>query len=501
MFIRERMKQLFPHALVLVLLFLSLSLAKEGEKNESPNMDSDEMSPDYEKLATKLKKSKSKFAIGKLDATVSMTTGQKYRVTGYPTLKFFFKGLPIDYEGARENNKILKFMEKKSGDSTKTFKDETELNKMVERNSLAIIGFFKDLNSKEANIFIETARLTSYVEFLITSDKSLMKKFGFEKYGIMAQNDFPENTGKDISVKRSTYKGKFNRNDIIEWSKSKSVPLIVEFNDQTSQKIMTDEKINQHVIVFAKFTGKDALSKEDRDKLMIEFARAAEKYRNKFIFVYVDLGDVQNGPMFHYFGGDIEKTPFFIIFNLADVSKFHPHEDANTLTTKNLVKFIDLYLNKKAKQFFLSGELPDDWDSKPLKYIVQKNFMEITHDKKKDAMILYISNECEQCGDKMTMMKELAQEFKDSDDKVLAYINGGINEFKDESLTTDLFPTIRIFKKKTNEMVEFLGQFSVDNLRKFLIEYDVQKPEYVETDDEEELEEDNNEESSIHTEL
>eukprot|EP00096_Caligus_rogercresseyi_P011875 TRINITY_DN4824_c0_g1_i3.p2 TRINITY_DN4824_c0_g1~~TRINITY_DN4824_c0_g1_i3.p2 ORF type:complete len:345 (+),score=100.71 TRINITY_DN4824_c0_g1_i3:650-1684(+) len=310
----------------------------------------------------------------------------------------------------------------------------------------------------------------------MTSEKSLMQTYGIKDFGIVGQNNFPENTGISVSKKRLKFNRKFNRENIVDWAKEKSIPLLLEYNDQTSQKIMQNEDISQHLILFARFTGEDAVSQEERDKIMIEFGAAAKKHKEKFLFVYADASDPPNFQMLSYFGRNGDDTPFFMIFNLATVSKYHAPEDAKAIKKENMVKLMDQFLAGKAKQFFLSGKLKEDWDAKPLKNIVQTNFIEVTHNKKKDAMVFYFSNECENCGDKASMIEKLAEEFKDSDDKVFATINVSINEFEDESLSTDLVPLFRIFKKGTNEMIEFMGRFSVDNLRKFLLEYDIQKP-------------------------
>eukprot|EP00096_Caligus_rogercresseyi_P011876 TRINITY_DN4824_c0_g1_i4.p1 TRINITY_DN4824_c0_g1~~TRINITY_DN4824_c0_g1_i4.p1 ORF type:complete len:416 (-),score=85.35 TRINITY_DN4824_c0_g1_i4:950-2197(-) len=290
-----------------------------------------QMAPEYEKLAKELKKSGSKFKLGKLDATVHMTTGQGYKVMNYPTLKFFYQGMPIDYEGPRENTDILKFMEKKAGNPIKSVKTAKDIEKLAKESEFVVVGFFEDQKSDKAKTFIEAARLSSYVEFAMTSEKSLMQTYGIKDFGIVGQNNFPENTGISVSKKRLKFNRKFNRENIVDWAKEKSIPLLLEYNDQTSQKIMQNEDISQHLILFARFTGEDAVSQEERDKIMIEFGAAAKKHKEKFLFVYADASDPPNFQMLSYFGRNGDDTPFFMIFNLATVSKYHAPEDAKAI--------------------------------------------------------------------------------------------------------------------------------------------------------------------------
>jgi len=40
-------------------------------------------------------------AFAKIDATVESDLAQRFDVSGYPTLKFFKKGEPTDYDGPR----------------------------------------------------------------------------------------------------------------------------------------------------------------------------------------------------------------------------------------------------------------------------------------------------------------------------------------------------------------------------------------------------------------
>jgi len=67
------------------------------------------LAPAYSAAATRLKE-KGVF-LGKVDATVEEALAKEYDVRGYPTLKFFKKGKAYDYEGPRDEEGIVNYME------------------------------------------------------------------------------------------------------------------------------------------------------------------------------------------------------------------------------------------------------------------------------------------------------------------------------------------------------------------------------------------------------
>merc|ERR1711972_190480 len=99
------------------------------------------LAPEYAKAAGILAEKDSPIKLGKVDATEESKLAEKFEVRGYPTLKFFKNGKPLEYGGGRTAETIISWVEKKTGPPAKALASLDEAKAYTEGKSVAVIGF------------------------------------------------------------------------------------------------------------------------------------------------------------------------------------------------------------------------------------------------------------------------------------------------------------------------------------------------------------------------
>ena len=329
------------------------------------------MAPEYAKAAKILADRDSNIKLGKVDATEESDLAEEYQVRGYPTLKFFRNGSPIEYSGGRSADDIVTWLSKKTGPAAKELESVEAAEEFVKDNNVAVIGFFGDRESAEAKAFLATAQAVDDYPFAITKNEEVYKKYEAKCGKVILFKQFDE--GKSI------FEGTLDEATLKKFVSTQAMPLVVDFNHDSAQKIFGGD-IKSHLLMF--------LSKEAGtfDKVTGLAKEVAKNYREQILFVSINADEEDHQRILEFFGMKKEEVPAMRIIQLQeDMAKFKP--DSADLTAENIEAFVKKFLDGKLKQHLLSQEKPEDWNKTPVWTLVASNFDEVAMDKSKDVFV------------------------------------------------------------------------------------------------------------------
>ncbi|KAJ6648562.1 Protein disulfide-isomerase [Pseudolycoriella hygida] len=408
------------------------------------------LAPEYAKAAKELEEKGSQIKLGKVDATEETKLAEEYSVRGYPTLKFFRSGSPIEYTGGRQADDIVNWLNKKTGPAAAELKTVEEVEEFIKSQSVVVIGFFSDAKSDEAKTFLDVANIVDDFQFAITSSEDVFTKYEVKSGAIVLFKNFDE--GKAV------FDGENTKEAIKAFVSIQSTPLIVDFNHDSAQKIFGGD-IKSHLLMF--------ISKEAGhvEKYADPVKDLAKQFRDKVLFVTINADEEDHQRILEFFGMKKEEVPAMRLIRLEDdMSKYKPKSPE--LTSENIESFVQDFIDGKLKQHLLSQELPEDWDKTPVKTLVSTNFDEIVFNKDKDVLVEFYAPWCGHCKALTPIFEQLGEKYKDSETVVIAKIDSTANELEHTKITS--FPTLKFYKKGDNQVVEYTNERSLEALVKFI---------------------------------
>jgi len=428
------------------------------------------LAPEYEKAAKALKDKKSSIKLGKVDVTVEKELGEQYKIQGFPTLKFFKSGEePIEYTGGRDANGILSWLDRKTGPPCVEISEQKDLDKLIEDDGVVIGGFFDDVTSTNAKLFEKMAAEDESRKYAFITGKPVWKENKAKDTTIIVFKNFDE--------KMATYEGEYDEKSMKKFILETSRPDIFAFSSENSERIF-GSGIQHYLLI---------LSSKNDDKHSDRIKQAtpvAQELKSEVIFIHLDTSSDEFNDIVDYLGINKESDlPTFVAFSMESARKYHPKN--KEITTGNLRKFAKDYLAGKLKPSLKSAELPEDWDSQPVKILVSSNFKEVALDHQKDVFVEFYAPWCGHCKNLEPIWDKLGEHFKERSDLVIAKMDATGNEV--EEVEVEGFPTLKMFKKKTNEVVDYTGGRDFDSLVKFIETGEQQEdPEVPEKDGEDE---------------
>ncbi|NP_001084005.1 prolyl 4-hydroxylase subunit beta L homeolog precursor [Xenopus laevis] len=412
------------------------------------------LAPEYEKAAGILKSEGLPIRLGKVDATEESDLAQEFGVRGYPTIKFFKNGdksSPKEYSAGREAADFVNWLKKRTGPAASTLSDEAAVAALVASSEVAVIGFFKDLESELAKVFLQAAEAVDDVPFGITSSEAAFSKHELGKDGIVLFKKFDEG--------RNAFEGEITKEEVLSFIKANRLPLVIEFTEQTAPMIFGGE-IKTHILFFLPKSASDY-----QDKLE-NFKKAAASFKGKILFIFIDSDHTDNQRILEFFGLKKEECPAVRLITLEEeMTKYKP--ESSDLSAEAIKEFCDRFLEGKVKPHLMSQDVPEDWDKTPVKILVGKNFEEVVFDEEKNVFVEFYAPWCGHCKQLAPIWDQLGEKYKDHESIIIAKMDSTANEI--EAVKIHSFPTLKFFPAGPGKkVVDYNGERTQEGFSKFL---------------------------------
>merc|ERR1712037_370734 len=354
----------------------------------------------------------------------------------------------MGYNGGRTADTIVSWLEKKTGPAAKTLATVDEAKVFVADNDIAVVGFFDSVDSDGAKAFLSAAGSMDDFPFGITTEAAVLAEY--KAAGVVIFKNFDEG--------RNDLEGEVTEESVVAFVAGNSLPLVVDFSQDTAQKIFSGD-IKSHLLLFMSAAAEDHAAK-------VEIARGiAKDHKGQMLFVTINTDEEDHKRIMEFFGMEESELPSMRIIKLEeDMSKFKP--TSTEPSDANIRSFIKAYLDGSIKAHLMSEEVPEDWDKENVKVLVGKNFEEVAMDTKKNVLVEFYAPWCGHCKQLVPTWDKLGEKYKDSETIVIAKMDSTTNEVEDVKIQG--FPTIKLFKKDDNKVIDYNGERTLDGLVRFL---------------------------------
>jgi protein disulfide-isomerase A1 len=397
--------------------------------------------PHFAAAATK---AAGKYVLAKVDCTQDSAKGlcQQQEVRGYPTVKFFKHGSAQEYTGPRDTEGVLGWLEKKTGPAALTLASAEEVKTFVADHgeSTIVTGYFDKEDSEAHKEFIEAANDADMEEF------KFVQAFGTDQ--------------KDGSITLH-FKGQAQTRpdgeNIARWAFENSFPLVDEVGGHNFARYAKLGKPLHLVFVEPTDEGKDALVAN------LETV-AAEHKDESFSWIDANKYKAQIKGM----GASGDVIPCIIRLSSFG-SDNKPVVFEEPLTLDSLRDWAAGVKSGKFKYVPKSEPIPED-NSGPVKTLVGKNWDDIVNDASKNVLVEFYAPWCGHCKNLAPKYEELGTKFADSDDVIIAKIDGTANDVESH-VEIRGFPTLVLYTKTGKATpITYSGEREADALESWINE-------------------------------
>jgi len=391
------------------------------------------LAPEYAKAAQRLQKEGSSVKLAKLDATTEKEVATRFRVGGFPTLKFFTFGTPVEYKGGRTEQEIVNWIKKKTEPPLRQAKDLDYFEDQI-RDFDVVVVFWGDESQPGFSTFEQVSKSgIEEAEFLWATDPEIKEKYR-----------------RDPAVQVTVYKRfddfQVNYDDELQfealkaWVVRNTFPIVIDFTGKTTDLIFGRDQIPK-VLLFVEKSEKSEVAAK-------VFRKVAEKVFGQARFVQISFTDSTANKITEFVGVKQTDLPAIRLVATSEQGSKSKYKFEEDITFENIIKFLQDY-NSKNLRSYLKSEDPPANNNGPVKTVVATTWKKIVLDPSKDVLVELYAPWCGHC-------KKLAPEYEkaaarlqaDYPNVILAKMDATANEI--DGVSANGYPTLKwypAFKK------------------------------------------------------
>lgn len=403
------------------------------------------MAPGYSNLAKRMQAEENAMPIAKVDATIEKDLAERFGVQGFPTLKFFVDGEPVDYQGGREENDIYQWLLKKTGPASTELTSEDEFEKHSGM-SLSVLMVMPQ-GDEVLKSYMNLAMGYDDVSFAHTSSEELKKKLDLQQsYGFVVFRDFDD--GRKI-LGSDTVPTVDNMKQFFEGVR---FPMVMDFDQKSAERIFGTE--SPAMIYF---------TDDSTDPGLQLFRDFAGKNQGKILFTYSTIIEGLGARLAEFLGvtGDDQPAVRIVKFKGGQLEKFV----VTDLTTEGFTTSLTQFTEDKLEAYYKSEPVPETNDE-PVKVVVGNNFEEMVLKSDKYVLFEAYAPWCGHCKKLTPIYDELAEKLAGVEDLVIVKMDATANEHP--SLTVSGFPTLKLYRPGSEAPSDYNGDRSLKDLVQFL---------------------------------